>query len=60
MLKRFRRWRLKRRARRIWLRYTAELDKYDCGQALAEHISPQLATMRFEVEGILTELGFRD
>jgi hypothetical protein len=56
MLRAIKRWLLKRRGRRLWLKYTALLEKYDCGQELAEYINPELATMRLEVESIVLRL----
>ena len=50
------RWLLKRRARRLYTKYLSQVDAYDCGTALAEHINPELSTMRLEVEVIVARL----
>ena len=47
---------LKRRARRLYTKYLLQVDVYDCGTALAEHINPELSTMRLEVEAIVARL----
>lgn len=60
MLRRLRKWLLKRKAKRLYSRYVAQLEQYDCGHELAEQIDPDLATMRTEVEGMIKTLKQMD
>jgi len=49
-------WLLKLRLRRLYARYCDQADGYDCGIALAEHISPELSYMRARMDALLAEL----
>ena len=52
--------RLKRKARKIYKKYLIESDKFDCGNSLAEHISPKIYELKQKFNKIMDKMEMID
>lgn len=56
MMTKFQRWRLVRKLQRLVRKYDRAIEHFDCGQQIAEHISPDLHVLRIKYEAIFDRL----
>ena len=56
MIKRIRRWLLKRKVKGFYLKYQDKLDAFNCGAELAEYIDPELLDIRLRFDNLLCQL----